>query len=1237
MENKNSFRYYFLICCSLLFFQTKTSAQILESWQCGGVDPNNQNGNQTEFVNSCGAPATGSVYNMYYRHQENHKPNAQTADKTVHANFVIWQDDNATVNWLNIPAHIQRLDQISTWVNDFYNWGNTPSDPVTGVTEIPDRKIDNSVDNYIFIPNTNAAYGNTYSAKTLFDNQYPEYINYLNIHIFPKNVYAGAWGFAALSGNWIITSDDPQSEGYNCDGNVLINGDLQSCPISIAYNTNAEYYRDWSFAHHLKHEIAHNLGLSHVSPCQQCNNNPNPALCVPTGETLNISAVDFLSDVFPLNATWCPSSNANLCCCYKSVNGPPCHQLLGDPDNATNDGITNNIMSSNGNQYCSPLQLGRMDRVLSFNQIGLATSGYSETPMEITQNETWDFAMKVYSDILVKSGNTLTIACKVYMPEEGSIIVEPGAKLIIDGGEVTVPGAPAATFWQGINVLGNASLAQNPTTHGVLHIINGGTISHARTAVSNVGWAGNDFAWGTQGGIIEGVNANFINNKRDLQFISYHNPWYGSKEWDYQASFINCTFERNSDYNMEEPSASVSMWDVNGIKFLGCTFDNQPTNYHNSGHGIYALSSQFKSDQRTLANSTDPTTFSGYNYAIKAYNVNRADRFTTIANSTFSNNKHAVYLNNHGNARVVKNTVTVPDLTTPVGAPLYGFYFDESTGYTFAQNTVTGVGSNSAKAGAVFRNGGGNYNEAYKNTFNNLTAGTEAIGNNKGAAFQPGLQFKCNNYGNIDNNTSDLTVWTESGNPNPQGIQANQGSYDPIMPNAADLANNLFSRNQQDVYNEQGAYVFNYYYGLSETRYAPVNAFNIIENLTFLNAPYATVCPNVITSGSGLPGDLNSLRASLSSDDGNMSGKRSLYGQLLNGGNTPELEAQILFAGQHEFQNLYIELMSISPYVDEGQLIDLINNTAFPELALRNVLVANPHSGRNPEVMNALLERQPAVSQQTITDVETGSQTITAKDVLEAEMAGISRSIAHNLSGIQYHYVTDTAYWDTDSLTNLYSSRSEPNMVLQLAELYAQKGQFAQAQNVLTNADQTWWGEADVLAVMDAEQYYNHIASAAQNGEGLHNLSTGVRENLINLQSTTPSSWVWHKINAVLMPYGQNDESYVEPVYFGGSNKTENNQNRPAQAANSFKLYPNPAKDYVEIHWDWFEQGIAGTLALSIYSLDGKLLYQEIEDDYAKNVWLVKTNTLLTGMYLLEIKGADGEVIFTEKLSIVRE
>jgi hypothetical protein len=198
------------------------------------------------------------------------------------------------------------------------------------------------------------------------------------------------------------------------------------------------------------------------------------------------------------------------------------------------------------------------------------------------------------------------------------------------------------------------------------------------------------------------------------------------------------------------------------------------------------------------------------------------------------------------------------------------------------------------------------------------------------------------------------------------------------------------------------------------------------------------------------------------------------------------------------------------------------------------------------------------------------------------------------------------------------------------------KGDCAAPSSTLINADQTWWGETDVITAIDAAQYYNHLASAAQNGESRHSLSATTRSNLQSLQSNTASSWVWHKINAELMPYGQNDESYVEPVYFGGSNKTENNQNRPAQAANSFKLYPNPAKDYVEIHWDWFEQGIAGTLALSIYSLDGKLLYQEIEDDYAKNVWLVKTNTLLTGMYLIEIKGADGEVIFTEKLSIVK-
>ena len=251
-------------------------------------------------------------------------------------------------------------------------------------------------------------------------------------------------------------------------------------------------------------------------------------------------------------------------------------------------------------------------------------------------------------------------------------------------------------------------------------------------------------------------------------------------------------------------------------------------------------------------------------------------------------------------------------------------------------------------------------------------------------------------------------------------------------------------------------------------------------------------------------------------------------------------------------------------------------------------------------------------------------------------MAGISRKIAQNLSHIQYRYVTDSIYRDTKNLEDLYSSRNEPSSILQLADYFAQRGQFTHAQNVLNNVDQTWWGEADVLTAFDAIQLYNRLANASANGEGLNNLSLAVRGDLQALQNNTASTWVWHKINTLLTPYGENNKSYIEPIYFSANNKITQTTSRSAKAVSSFKLYPNPAKNYFELHWDWMASGLDDALTLYIHNLEGKILYHEIMAGYSNNVWLVDTDKLQNGMYLVEIQNAAHKVIFSEKLSVVK-
>ena len=75
--------------------------------------------------------------------------------------------------------------------------------------------------------------------------------------------------------------------------------------------------------------------------------------------------------------------------------------------------------------------------------------------------------MKFYQDIVIKSGNTLTVQCEVQFVPDAKIIVEPGAKLIIDGGKLTNDNY-YRTFWQGIEVWGNHNLPQTETNQGVV-------------------------------------------------------------------------------------------------------------------------------------------------------------------------------------------------------------------------------------------------------------------------------------------------------------------------------------------------------------------------------------------------------------------------------------------------------------------------------------------------------------------------------------------------------------------------------------------------------------------------------------------------------------------------------------------------------------------------------------------------------------------------------------------------
>lgn len=180
----------------------------------------------------------------------------------------------------------------------------------------------------------------------------------------------------------------------------------------------------------------------------------------------------------------------------------------------------------------------------------------------------------VPEDIIIPSGTTVTIdgASTLRMAPDRRIIVERGAKLIVDGGTIT-SGCNNNKKWKGIYVLGNKNLPQPtdpaaPLTaneSGVLWVKTGGTIENARNAVYT---KHPDQPWVSDywGGLVVAEVAFFVNNRRAVEFMQY-------------TANNNSRF-MNTEFTFTDPEANlaaVTIWDTDNILFDNCTFTGYDT------------------------------------------------------------------------------------------------------------------------------------------------------------------------------------------------------------------------------------------------------------------------------------------------------------------------------------------------------------------------------------------------------------------------------------------------------------------------------------------------------------------------------------------------------------------------------------------------------------------------------------------------------------------------------------
>lgn len=314
------------------------------------------------------------AYLTKYGTQSYNIPNSSNPQyKTILVNFNIMQKNDGSGNFSSNANDVNNLSNIFNWMNGYYKNNQSPSDPIQGVEFIPDTYIRFELAGIYFYQNTtlwNSA--NSEQLLNMLQSNYPERMNQLNI-FFTEGAYENASGF---------TNFLPSMTGYNLD----------QCIVTFNKYNNGNDIGYYACAGHLAHEMGHVLGLLHTYEPSCCH------------ETCDESDRDYLDDVFGIDG-----NNNN---CWHDV-GWSC-----DPKSSNNT-CTNNMMG--GLQvagYFSPKQIGRMNRSINIasTQRYIKEGTYnSNTPLEITENEYWDFSIRLYNDIIINQGATLTISCKLLM------------------------------------------------------------------------------------------------------------------------------------------------------------------------------------------------------------------------------------------------------------------------------------------------------------------------------------------------------------------------------------------------------------------------------------------------------------------------------------------------------------------------------------------------------------------------------------------------------------------------------------------------------------------------------------------------------------------------------------------------------------------------------------------------------------------------------------------------------
>ncbi len=862
------------------------------------------------------------------------------------------------------------------------------------------------------------------------------------------------------------------------------------------------------------------------------------------------------------------------------------------------------------------------------------------------------------SNLRVTDGHILTITGELYCYKDVRLIVEPHARVVIDGGLVTTQ-CPGQRY-KGFEISGNSTQTQSgyplATHQGRLDIINGGIIENAEIGALACGrTASGALDLSKTGGIIVANEASFKNCGVGVFLPPWPDPNGGlSINTANQSRFTRTTFEVNSAYPTEGApfTTHALLWRIFGPNFAGCQFkntraDSEVSGSADLGQGIYSLDARFKVvadcpcgqwlEPAHTCICAERSRFEGLDHAIEAGDALTTRNFTVV-NTDFVNNICGVYANGVVNPVVKNNHFTMGGrgvlLTHPSEIEWQDLhravYTTETYGTRIDDNVIVMDANAQSLAEGVVTGDVRDHNDVvFRNRVTGLVNGYvgEGINADPDNKTNVGLWWLCNlnddngqdlycRYpANLDEDDEpDATVRTIQGAPN----RPADNTFDNVHPEGDFKSDNTHNN------------IVYWYRADGQAAYQPVEvtpSYVAPQGTTDIpadNCARRVIYTHVI--GDGGTGTITSAIAVIDDEKLAYGNTRYLYDQLIDGGSTDEVVAQITSSWPQDAWDLRGYLLSRSPYLSVEVLQRAVIRNVMPPAMLTEVLVANPEATQRDGFFRWLQEESGHPLPAYLLELVVASwDNKTYRSTLEAEMAGHHATMTMAADLLLAAYQEDTITDPVDSLRWVWRKVRTKAARYAEALLFVQTGDFNSASAIVSTIpaehDLKDPEEQERLRMLDLIAFLEGVYADGRDETALTGPELDALETIIDGKYDRPAAWAQN-----LLCFGY--QRCRPPRTGGGTGGLRRSDapraTIPVDEERRLWAQPNPATLYTELCFALLNEEVATHLI--VRDIAGRETRRFlVQGSQGRALW--DTRAVEAGTYTVELFSGDRKVL----------